>query len=431
MQKHVSQAPNRFASIPVELIWYILLRVSPKDIANYCLTSREANTICEDPSFWRAMLWRDFGRQKQEEGLKWKEMYQMLSIGRGNSPISAGKINYTYYDKEGNLYMAGGDATYIEPNRGNIKISKNLTKIPMASKVISVSRGNSLIGAITEDGMIHIWTTSMVPPSSVTTFVPTNPSRHITLAPVSPSQEYTTIAYNISDMTTEIKLINSFDAMNMGEPVKIIMLNDNTPRHTNEGYAIIMSNGIIFLKSAFYDDAIIFPDETYGDFVDIMGSFGIYALTTLGIVVKVNVDMDTNGDRNYNTSKIALPEPIMKLSAANGSHAVLSKAGNVYIWGDITDKIDETMSLYEKVAMINNKFPVYKINLPWPISFIYMSDTKLMVVTRYGKLYVLSVDYMSKPAEISIGKRIKYVADGDSLTVVITTDGVINYWNHK
>ena len=414
MQKHVSQVPNRFASIPVELIWYILLRVSPKDIANYCLTSKEANTICEDPSFWRSMLWRDFGKQKQEEGLKWKEMYQMLSIGRGNSTISAGHLNYVMINDQGDLYMAGGDATYIEPNGGNIKISKNLTKIPMTSKVISVSRGNSLIGAITEDEMIYIWTTSEVPPSSATTL-----------------EGSTTITYNIRDMTTEIKLIKSFDVTNLGKAVKIVMLSDNTSEHANEGYAIIMSNGTIFLETAFYDDVTLVPNKTYGNFVDIMGSFGIYTLTTLGIVVKVDVDMDRDGNRNYNTSKISLPEPIMKLSAANGSHAVLSKAGNVYIWGDITDKIDETMSLYEKVAMINNKFPVYKINLPWPISFIYMSDTKLMVVTRYGKLYVLSVDYMSKPAEISIGKRIKYVADGDSLTVVITTDGVINYWNHK
>ena len=437
MQNPTSQTPNRFAGLPTEVIWEILLKTSPKDIANYCLTSKEANGICKDPSFWRTKLWVDFGKQKQEEGLKWKEMYQMLLAGEDDSPISAGKRNYTYYDKAGNLYMAGRDATYIEPNGGTIKISKALTKIPMASKVISVSQRGSCIGAITEDDMIYIWTTSMIPPLSAMTSAHTIPSREVplsdvtTLTPTTPPRELTFMTYNIRDMTAEIKLENSFDVTKLGKPVKIVILSDNTSRHTNEGYAIIMSNGTVFLTTGFYDDVILTPDKTYGNFVDIMGSFGVYALTTSGIVVKVDVKEDVNDGRTYDISKIALPEPIMKLSAGNGSHTVLSKSGNVYIWGDIADKIDETMSLYTKVTMIDDKFPVYKVNLPRPISFIYISGSKLMAVSIYGKLYVLEKDDMSKLTEIRIGNRIKYVADGDSLTVIITTDGVINYWNRK
>ena len=171
---------------------------------------------------------------------------------------------------------------------------------------------------------------------------------------------------------------------------------------------------------------------TFGKYVDIMGSWRqYYALTEApGVIHGFNGKFITS-------TLVILPEPIKELSAKNGSYAALSKSGNIYIWGNITTYISSTMTKYEEVAdATSNKMQVYKVNLPQPISSIYMttiphSFSILMAVSMYGKLYSLQGNKMGELAEINIGHDVKHVAVGDSFTVAVTTDGMINYWDHK
>ena len=440
MQGSTSQAPNRIAGLPTEVIWEILLKASPKDIVNYCLTSREANLICEDQSFWREKLWTDFGKQVQVEDVTWKEMYKSLtSVGEDNSPIAAGYRNYSIIDNQGNLYMAGEDATYVEPNkvigfgggRSEIKISKIPTKIPMDSKVISVSQMGGLIGALTENGIAHIWTLKT--------------SRRFTVLAIIPN-------------TLEKWTIEPVDTIgsSKNKVIKVVILD-------NDEYAVIMDDGSIRIYIQTYGRDLKCSDK-YGKYINIMGSHGkYYALTTSGMIIGFHENLE---GKLVTFSLINLPEPIKKLSTKDGSYAALSKSGNIYIWGNIAKPSNPTMIKYEEVipASTNWGFPVYKVNLPQPISSIYMSSIsvqsmsissislpsisipsisepsmvsiskthpRLMAVSIYGKLYSLQEDKMDKPTEIDIGYRVKYVADGNSFTVAISTDRIVNYWDHK
>ena len=421
MQSPVSQAPNRFAGLPTEIIWEILLKANPKDIVSYCLTSKEANLICEDDSFWRKKLWVDFGKHVQVEGVEWKVMYQILStIGEDNSPIAAGYRNYSIIDNQGNLYMAGEDAIYTKPREpresvmvradlikeiSEIKISKIPAKIPMDSKVISVSQGGNLISALTDGGIAHIWEIS---------------------------NEYGMI-FMISNLNIPkeqekwtIELTNKF-GNNKNKAIKVVIFDDHE-------YAIIMNDGSIRMNIGMRDRHIKYSN-TYGKYINIMGSYGkYYALTTSGTIM----GFQENAGKLAIFTLINLPEPIKKLSAKNGSYAALSKSGNIYIWENITIFINSTMTKYEEVINVNsnNKFPVYKVNLPQPISSIYMasiSDTnsRLMAVSIYGKLYSLQGDKMGELTEIDIGHDVKYVAVGGSFTAAVTADRIVNYWDHQ
>ncbi len=83
---------------PYEILFDILLNAEPKDIANYCQTSKDASEICKDQSFWRAKLWKDYGNQKQVEGMTWQKQYQLGKIKVVNSPIVAAEDYYGVID---------------------------------------------------------------------------------------------------------------------------------------------------------------------------------------------------------------------------------------------------------------------------------------------------------------------------------------------
>ena len=50
----------------------ILLLISPKEISRLCVTSQKFNRVCEDQSFWRVKVQRDYGIEKKY-GFTWKE----------------------------------------------------------------------------------------------------------------------------------------------------------------------------------------------------------------------------------------------------------------------------------------------------------------------------------------------------------------------
>lgn len=297
----------------------------------------------------------------------------------------------------------GSDAEIFFGEDTETKISKIPTKIYMDSKVVNISQKGNLIGALTEDGIAHIWELK-------TSKSPTKP------------EEWT------------IGLVDKIGS-DKYKAIKVVILD-------YDEYAVIMDDGNIRMNS--HGEPVYLGNNS--KYVDIMGSFtGYYALTTSGVIE----GMAIKNRRNVLTvfTLITLPEPIKELSARGSSYAALSKSGNIYIWGRITTSINSTMEKYKEVIGANsndsnNEFPVYKVNLPQPISSIYMTRfafrprliafrPRLMAVSIYGKLYSLQGGKMGEPTEINIGSYVKYVADGKSFTVAVSPDGVINYWDHK
>ncbi len=47
--------------LPPEMVVQFLLRLDLKDLANYCLTSKTANTYCQSDAFWKDKYRYDFG----------------------------------------------------------------------------------------------------------------------------------------------------------------------------------------------------------------------------------------------------------------------------------------------------------------------------------------------------------------------------------
>ena len=103
---------------PYEVLFGILLNADPKDIANYCQTSKRASEICKDPVFWKRKYQRDFGQPDEIPSdntryRTWKEMYYFKSRKPHTMrlPMSASSSHYGIIDDQGNLYMAGKSST--------------------------------------------------------------------------------------------------------------------------------------------------------------------------------------------------------------------------------------------------------------------------------------------------------------------------------
>ena len=61
--------------LPQEVLFSILLKLSPRDIIQFSLTSRENSEICNDPSLWSALCVRDYCVKPQSPTLA-REFYR-------------------------------------------------------------------------------------------------------------------------------------------------------------------------------------------------------------------------------------------------------------------------------------------------------------------------------------------------------------------
>ena len=145
--------------LPPEVVVQYLLRLSLKDLANYCQTSKRASEFCQSNEFWRDKYKYDFGLNghplPKNQTKLWIDIYKDKI--RKNSPISAGLRHYAVIDDRGVLYMAG-DNRWNQLGDGTNNKSKNPVQLrSFTEKVISVSCGDLFTMAITEDGKTYQW----------------------------------------------------------------------------------------------------------------------------------------------------------------------------------------------------------------------------------------------------------------------------------
>ena len=143
--------------LPPEVVTQFLLRLSLKDLINYCLTSKTANAYCENDAFWRDKYKYDFGLPLPTlmEGKKWIDAYRERATK--NSPISAGQFHYAMIDNQGILYMGGDNKFFQLGNGTNDNTGSPIQLTFFNQKIISVSCGGLFTIAITEDGKMYIW----------------------------------------------------------------------------------------------------------------------------------------------------------------------------------------------------------------------------------------------------------------------------------
>ena len=422
-----------------EVLFNILLNSEPKDIANYCQTSKRASEICKSQDFWRAKLWKDYGKQRQTERMTWKQQYQSGQIKVINSPISSGGSYYGIIDDQGDLYAAGHFITLDQ------KFTRGPTKIDLGFKVTSVIAGsgyswcNTFMGVVTVEGEVYFWKDEA------------DEERGNSI--LSLSMKPDKLNFPISGKIVKIDRDNIFGI-----------------------YGIIMDNGLAYLaeKIPAVKPIFIQPD-TGKKIVDLILPGGLY-----DPIFIMCFFLDSSGNvyffhpyENART-KLNFPDPIRQLSSSQDVNAALSIKGDVYVW---------SKKLFSRTSKINNyglrgttELPIfsfntgsnlkdivpskiYKAEIPVPIKSISTGSGDVAAVTYNGTVYVwgsndnnrlvdsaeeeklLSSGKMFKfsshekgvilfPLELKLKSKIKSISLGNIFTIALTEDGVMNYWGN-
>ena len=421
-------------NLPNEVLFNILLNAEPKDIANYCQTSYKASGICKSRDFWRMKLWKDYGEQKQVEGMTWKQQYQSGPIRVINSPIAAGNGHYGIIDDLGDLYMGGknnhgqlGDGTEEK------SVTKSVTKVNLKSKVISVTTGlfhedsSPSTGAVTEDGEVYIWGT-------------------------------------FNSILVPEKLVFP----ELGKIVKFVM--DNT----GSRYGIITGNGSAYITGYNQNPPVLVQQNSKRKIVDlILPIYPTRDMWNMCFFLDNHGDVFLFyifGDDQKITIKLDFPEPIRQLSASSTINVALSIKGDVYTWGKASYEAnyqlrgtdDQPIFKFQVDISLSDSIPneIYKANLPTFIESISTGFGNVAAVTNNGTVYVWGSNRRHRligptdlrklassgkivfpheerygiiilPLEIKLKSKIKSISLGNKFTIALTEDGLINYWGNE
>ncbi len=446
--------------LPPEVVVQFLLRLSLKDLANYCQTSKTANAYCESDAFWKDKYRYDFGLSLPvlTEGKKWADIYKWRTKIK-NSPISAGFGHYAVIDDRGILYMAGkndngqlGDGT------------QNDTKVPIIIKsfterVISISCGNNFTMAITEDGKTYGWGDNMLSNENKNFLVPTLIPNLVDHKAVKVScgrngwgvilgdgSIYISNQPFIGDEFTRIA-----DKISLEDKIIDISV-------SSERFAAVTERGKLYFAGETFGQTEENPDK----FVGIEMSEGVYHFVRPKHI-SFPPKRGCPQQRKLFSSEKMIPR-IKQVSLTSFHAMALSENGEVFIWGenrygllglpydlDAPDESDPYLfpqrfpSRYDGILHKSEEL----ITLP-KISYISSESETSAVITTDGRLYVWGaseiIDIVSNfqeederfsvvnrvrtvlvPVELDIGSKINYIAFGGLFTIASTVDGMVNY----
>lgn len=423
--------------LPSEMVEKILLKSDLKTILNFCLTSKTANQYCQSENFWKKKYQLDYSDfTPLEKGDTWKERYQRESILSvqlqfGNVPISAG-FNHWGFIHSSSVYMFGNNdfrqtgrhiggnlvspapsltiyqpdsSTYLSNKDKYIQDIDISSRISLSSEIVSLSSGPFFTGVVTKNGKVFMWGSNV---------------------------------YMLHPR--EGKAIFEVVGLQSRKAVKIVT--------GYLGYAVFMENGEIYIRDKSKGYRRIAPFSK-NKIIDITLRNGV----TSNIYI-----LDQKGDvrlftRDNDTIPVNFPEPIKQLSYGDNFWVALSKSGNVYTWGDndewqlgfkpflqpAFDVIALGISKIGEYLGYQARSSKYKLNLPYPISFISAGHLAVAAVAENGKLYMWGLNKGGKidsnnqnmnflPTEVNLKAQVKYVSVGKSFTIAMSVDGDIIYW---
>ena len=428
-----------FNSLPDELLIEILVKTDDlKTLSRWCRTSKRINRICQDEFFWHRKYQRDFGFSSRGnwglsgniilmEGDTWKELYKQMSLTSINSPISAGGISYGVIDQNGNLYMTGmknllgiGKQSQIGPfPKGSHLVkfpSKDNNSDRLSQKVISISVGMLMVGAVTADGRAYFWGYD-----EIGMFGSSDRSRII----FSPR---------------EMNLPTLRDGA-LHKSVGFITLRGKAKRIevSQLGYIVLLEDSSVCVN-IYKKNKIDFRGSLDLKAIDISIGQRIYAIITKDHKLYVGGDIFVDKLNDHNELiPLRFPEPVIRVIATGGPIVVLSTTGTVYILN----------SREGILSAIHGDISPILVKLPEMIVQISACGGTFAVVSKTGKLYMwgsnshskISSDeqnlailsqgeYSYRPNEISFGLPINFVSVGGDFTIAISDDGFVNYWGN-
>ena len=384
---------NYLGLLPDEMLLKLLSETDDlKTLFKWCQISKRINLICQDEGFWHNKYRKDYGESTLEKGETWRKEYKRRKLNI-NSPISAGYNHYGIIDQKENLYMVG------ENYLGQLGVEKDIkkSKIPIlvkfpneTQKVISISTGQEVSGAVTKDGKVYIWGYNAERSS------PSN-------------QEIIWLPMELILQEKAIKIvIDTFGYIILLEDSSVYFYSNKHPSHPMKGY---LKWNVIDIS---FNDAGTFSIVTKDHKLYMWGDLPDFMI-----------------QENENIKKpihIPIPEPVIKVSAKDESAMALSTTGKIYTLGwDLSGYVPNEgikpilIKLPEKIVQIGGYYE----------TFAALSET--------GRLYMWGDDggekiggdqegNLSPLSEISVGAPINFVSVGGSFTIAVSSNGVVNYW---
>ncbi len=400
--------------LPDEMVIKILLETDDLDtLSRWCQTSTRINTICQDELLWHQKYQKDFGLSGKAvliEGFTWQEQYKFKFLMGKNSPISAsgysgGIGRYGLIDKDGNFYMRQA----VTPNGRTPHSKPFFVKFPLElqdrnlnfsqPKIISISIGEPLVGAVTKNGKAYVWNYGTTEKNEV-----------------------------VVDSTSQV-IVNSSSEVSLQSRAKRIEV-------SQLGYMILLENSTIYLRM-FKKNVIKAEGTLRAKFIDMSIGFDIYAVITKNNKLMVGGNI-FNKKLNTNNELIALdfPKRVKQVVVTAEYILILSITGNVYTWEH------EKHIFSSQNTIFDNTKPKLVI-LPEPIGQISTDGVKFAALSITGKLYMwrgvlpshgLLMSTHSgltlKPVRIPFGPPINFVSVAGNFTITIDSKGVVNYWSH-
>ena len=417
--------------LPPEVVTQFLLRLSLKDLANYCLTSKTANEYCKDDAFWKDKYRYDFGLPIPKNPIKkWIDLYKERT--NRSSPISAGQFHYATIDNQGILYMGGSNMGYQLGNG-----TKNNAKIPIrvsffTKKVISVSCGRMFTLAITEDGKTYGWGTFYNPrrKMKLPTLIP-NLENHKAIKVSCGGEGWAVILDNGSVYYSMLIAFLAKQIMGIA-PLKenVVDISVNSSK-----LGMVTSSGKLYVFGRDFSrklrGIVELPDD---EFAPEIGGSPIDPIL-----------FPPNPARHGEISKSIV---IKQVSLSESHIMALSTNGDIFSWGDNDE---------DQLGLNEGMYPGYIHPTPQKIpalvkfSYIGVHNKMSYSITTHGKLYIWGGDHyiikdqlklmpsnegklriilgnlVKSPLEISIGHRVNYVAFGSRFAITVTEDGMVNY----
>ncbi len=407
---------NNINTLPDETIFNILLETNDLDaLSRWCRTSKRINLICQDEVFWKRKYQKDYGFGPHGnwglsgeafliKGLTWREQYKFMFSGGKNSRVSAtgykaGTDKYGIINTSGYLYMT--------KNRPSLESAfshdLHLVKFPLVMqaknldflqpKIISISFGEPLIGAVTANGKAYVW-------------------------------NYVSGGYQEGNI-----VVDSSKEINLSiKAVKIEV--------SSLGYMILLKDFSVYLQM-YKEDKVNISGILKLKIIDISIGSNIYTVITKnnGLFVGGNIFSNKLNTENL-LSLLKFPEPVVRAVVTRGYIMALTITGKVYTWRYKSGGIFPD-------TIFDSTLPEL-IELPEPILRISANNLTFAAISSTDKLYMWGgkaddyngfsklrrKGYGLKPVEILSGNPVYFISVSGDFIISMSNKGTINYWDY-
>lgn len=407
-----------FDELPDETLFNILLETDDLDtLSSWCRTSKRINNICQDEVLWKRKYQKDFGFSTRGswglsgeailiKGLTWREQYKFMFSGGKNSPISAtgykaGAGKYGVINTNGYLYMTKNRFS----SESSFSHDLHSVKFPsvmqtksldfLQPKIISISFGEPLIGAVTENGKAYVW-------------------------------NYVSVGYQEGDI-----VVDSSKEINLPVGTKAVRI-----EVSSLGYMILLEDYSVYLQM-YKEDKINISGILKLKIIDISIGSNIYTVITKNNGLFVGGDIFRNKLNTKNLlSPLKFPGPVVRAVVTREYIMALTITGKVYTWRYKSGVISSD-------TIFDDTQPVLVL-LPEPILRISTNNLTFAAISSTDKLYMWGgkaddyngfsklrrKGYSLKPVEILLREPVYFISVGGDFTVSMSNKGTINYWDH-